>query len=83
VDRPTTEELLAAAQALNAPAFATGHHVHPHLDAGPSERAFQGDLGTYMRGVRSAAANLHERSGSSEAAQAERMADSMLKHLGD
>ena len=83
MDRPTTEELLAAAQALNAPALAAGPRVHPHLDAGPSERAFQRDLGTYMRGVRSAAANLHERSGSSEAAQAERMADSMLQSLED
>lgn len=81
VDRPTTEELLAEARALKEPSLDAVDGVHAHLDAEPSAKAFQRDLYTYMRGVRSASVALGERTGSRDAEQAERFADSVLEYL--
>ena len=81
LDRPTTEELLAAAQELNAPEREIASTVHNHLEAGPSEKAFQRDLYAYFRGVRGAATYLYERTGADDAGRAQRMADDWLRFL--
>jgi hypothetical protein len=81
LDRPTTEELLAAAQELNAAEREIDPAAHAHLDAGPSEKAFQLDLYTYFRGVRSGATSLYERTGAEDAGWAQRLVDDWLRFL--
>ncbi len=81
LDRPTTEELLVAAQALNAAPREMSSAVHDHLEAGPSEKAFQLDLYTYFRGLRSGATSLYERTGADDPGRAQRLADDWLRFL--
>ena len=81
LDRPTTEELLAAAQGLNAAEREVASAVHDHLDVGPSEKAFQLDLYTYFRGVRSGATSLYERTGADDPGRAQRLAEDWLRFL--